>query len=115
MEWYRKADGEVVTAWAEAVVHGRLQTPLEHRYNAASIVKRAQGAGVIQCVEGLDRLLADHGDAVVAVELLPVGAPRRDWRASLIRHGMVIVRDPSIERLLEITDRFGTGLQMYAG
>ena len=141
MEWYRRADGEVVfgeigarppgartvdvmnyatdgdlfTAWAEAVVHGRLQTPLVAKYNAASIFKRAQGAGRIQRVEGLDRLLADYGTSVVALELLPVGAPRRDWRATLISDGMVIVRDPSLERLVEITDRFGSELQLHAG
>ena len=140
MEWYRKADGEVVfgeigarppgartvdvmnyatdgdlfVAWAEAVVHGRLSAPLSASYNAASVFKRAQGSGWITHVEGLDRLLADYGTSVVALELLPVGAPRRDWRATLISDGMVIVRDPSLERLVEITDRFGTELQMYA-
>jgi biotin carboxylase len=141
MEWYRKADGEVVfgeigarppgartvdvmnyatdgdlfVAWAEAVVHGRLSAPLEHRYNAASLFKRAQGAGVIQRVDGLERLLADYGDAVVAVDLLPVGAPRRDWRATLISDGMVIVRDPELARVVEMTDRFATELQLHAG
>ena len=140
MEWYRKADGEVVfgeigarppgartvdvmnyatdgdlfVAWAEAVVHGGLSTPLVPKYNAASIFKRAQGSGWITHVDGLDRLLADYGDSVVALELLPVGAPRRDWRATLISDGMVIVRDPSLSRLVEITDRFASEMQMYA-
>jgi hypothetical protein len=43
-----------------------------------------------------------------------VGAPRRDWRATLIGDGMVIVRDPSLARVVEITDRFAAELQMYA-
>lgn len=141
MEWYRKADGEVVfgeigarppgartvdvmnyatdadlfVAWAEAVVHGGLSRPLEHRYNAASVFKRAQGAGRITHVEGLDRLLADYGDSIATVELLPVGAPRRDWRATLISDGMVVVRHPELAKVVEITDRFGTELKMYAG
>lgn len=107
-------DGDLFRAWADAVVHGRLSAPLEHRYNAASIFKRAQGVGRITHVDGLDRLLADHGNSVVALELLPVGARRRDWRATLISDGMVIVRDPDLGRLVEITDRFGAELQMYA-
>ena len=141
MEWYRKADGEVVfgeigarppgartvdvmnyatdgdlfVGWAEAVVHGRISQPLEHRYNAASLFKRAQGAGVIQRIEGLERLLDDYGDAVVAVDLLPVGAPRRDWRATLISDGMVIVRDAELARVVEMTDRFASELQLHAG
>lgn len=141
MEWYRKADGEVVfgeigarppgartvdamnystdgdlfVAWAEAVVHGRLSHPLERRYNAATLFKRAQGTGSITHVEGLERLLAEFGAAVVAVELLPVGAPRRDWRATLISDGMVVVRHPDLARLVEMTDRFAAELQLYAG
>jgi formate-dependent phosphoribosylglycinamide formyltransferase (GAR transformylase) len=141
MEWYRKADGEVVfgeigarppgartvdvmnyatdgdlfVGWAEAVVHGRLSRPLEQRYNAASIFKRAVGAGRITHVEGLETLLAEHRDSVVVVDLLPIGAPRRDWRATLLSDGMIIVRHPDLQRLVEITEQFASGLQLYAG
>jgi formate-dependent phosphoribosylglycinamide formyltransferase (GAR transformylase) len=140
MEWYRKADGAVVfgeigarppgarvvdlmnyaadadvyVGWAEAVVHGRMQ-PVERRYNAGSIFKRAQGTGRITHVEGLDRLLAEYGEHVVTVELLPVGAPRRDWRASVIGDGIVVVRHPDFQRVVEMTDRFAADLHMYAG
>ena len=124
MEWYRKADGEVVfgeiaarppgartvdvmnyatdadlfAAWAEAVTHGRISQPIERRYNAASIFKRANGAGRITHYEGLDRLLAEYGEHVAALDLLPVGAPRRDWRATSISDGMVIVRHPELSK-----------------
>ena len=141
MEWYRKADGEVVfgeigarppgartvdvmnyatdadlfTAWAEAVTHGRISQPIERRYNAASIFKRASGAGRITHYEGLDRLLAEYGEHVVALELLPVGAPRRDWRATLIADGMVIVRHQELSAAMEIARRFAADLRLYAG
>src|SRR5579862_6568550 len=140
MEWYRKADGEVVfgeigarppgartvdvmnyatdsdlfSAWAQAVTHGRIAAPIEGRYNAASIFKRASGAGRITHYEGLDRLLAEYGDHVTAVELLPVGAPRRDWRATLIGDGMVIIRHPDLAPALEIAQRFAADLRLYA-
>jgi ATP-grasp domain len=139
MEWYRKADGEVVfgeigarppgarvvdlmnyatdgdvyVGWAEAVVHGRMQQ-LEKHYNVGSIFKRAHGAGRITHVEGLDQLLADYGNAVALVDLLPVGAPRRDWRSSVIGDGMIIVRHPEFQRVVEMTDRFAADVQMYA-
>jgi biotin carboxylase len=141
MEWYRKTDGEVVfgeigarppggrtvdvmnfvtdadlfVGWADAVVHGTISQSLDRRYNAASIFKRAQGSGRIVHIAGLDALLAQHGDAVAALELLPIGAPRRDWRATLISDGMVIVRHPDLSRTVEIADRFATDLQLYAG
>ena len=140
MEWYRKPDGEAVfgeiaarppgartvdimnyvvdgdlfVGWAEAVVHGRLSQPTERRYNAANLFKRAQGAGRITRIEGLDALLAAFREHVVAVDLLPVGAHRRDWRATLVSDGMVIVRHPDLAQLLEIADRFATDLQLYA-
>lgn len=139
MEWYRKADGEVVfgeigarppgarvvdlmnygtdsdlyVGWAQAVVHGGMQQ-VEHRYNAGSIFKRAHGAGRITHIEGLERLLTEYGDSVANVELLPVGAPRRDWRASVIGDGLVIVRHAEFERVVEMTDRFAEDLRMYA-
>jgi biotin carboxylase len=140
MEWYRKADGEVVfgeigarppgartvdvmnyatdadlfTAWAEAVTNGRISEPVIRRYNAASIFKRASGAGRITGYEGLDRLLAAYGEYVVALDLLPVGAPRRDWRATLIADGMVIIRHPDLPQALEIARRFAADLHLHA-
>ena len=140
MEWYRKADGEVVfgeigarppgartvdvmnyatdadlfTAWAEAVTHGRISQPVTRRYNAASIFKRASGAGRITEIAGLDQLLAEYGEHVAAVELLPIGAPRRDWRATLIADGMVIIRHPDLAPALEIAQRFAADLRLYA-
>jgi len=51
---------------------------------------------------------------VVALELLPVGAPRRDWRATLIADGMVIVRHPELAQTLAMAQRFATDLRLYA-
>ena len=141
MEWYRKADGEVVfgeigarppgartvdvmnyatdadlfAAWAHAVTHGRIPQPVERRYNAASVFKRASGAGRITRYEGLDQLLAEYGEHVAALELLPVGAPRRDWRATTIGDGMVIVRHPELPKALEMAQRFAAELNLFAG
>jgi ATP-grasp domain len=140
MEWYRKSDGEAVfgeiggrppgarvvdlmnystdgdvyVAWAEAVVHGRLSQTLERRYNAGCVFKRAHGAGRISHVEGLEGLLAKYGENVVLVDLLPIGAPRRDWRAVLISDGMIIVRHPELQQVIEMTERFAADLHLYA-
>ena len=66
-------------------------------------------------MDGLEKLLAAYGDAVTLVDLLPVGAPRRDWRATLISDGTIVVRHPELQPLIEMTDRFATDLQLYAG
>jgi formate-dependent phosphoribosylglycinamide formyltransferase (GAR transformylase) len=141
MEWYRTAGGEVVfgeigarppgartvdvmnyatdadlyLAWAEAVTGGRIERPVQRRYNAASIFKRAQGAGRITGYGGLDELLAEYGPHVAALDLLPVGAPRRDWRAMIISDGMVIVRHEDLAITIEMAEAFAAGLHLYAG
>ena len=141
MEWFLKADGEAVfgeigarppgarsvdimnyasdvdvyTGWAEAVCHGRFSQDVERKYNAAVIFKRAQGEGRIRRVEGLDPLLRELGPAVVCVDLLPVGAPRRNWRATLISDGYLIVRHPDLKTIMAMADKVGTDLQLYAG
>jgi biotin carboxylase len=140
MEWYRKFDGEVVfgeigarppggrtvdvmnyatdadlfSAWADAVTHGQLSQPIERRYNAASIFKRAKGLGRITHYEGLDQLMAQFGEHVAAVDLLPIGAPRRDWRATLVSDGMVVIRHPDLTTAVALAERFATDLQLYA-
>ena len=141
MEWYLKDDGEVVfgeiaarppgahtvdtmnfacdidlfTGWAEAVVDGKFTRDVQRLYNCAIIFKRAQGRGHIQRIEGLDRLLGAFGEHIPALELLPVGAHRRDWVKTLLSDGFVFVRHPDLDTTCEIADRVGTDLQMYAG
>lgn len=140
MEWYLKPDGEAVfgeigarppggrtvdamnfasdidlfRTWAEATIHGRIDAPLERKYNCATIFKRAIGQGRIQRYEGLDRLLAEFGQYVATVELNPIGSPRRNWKQQLIGDGMVVVRHPDLQSCVEIADRFGTELQIFA-
>ncbi len=140
MEWFRKADGEVVfneiaarpagsrsvdamnyscdidlfSGWAEAIVHGRLSQKIERRYNAALMFKRAQGAGRIQRIEGQEELVARFGPHIVALELPRLGTPRGQWREHLTAEGWLVVRHPDLERLLEIADTIGTELQLVA-
>ena len=140
MEWYRMADGEVVfgeiaarppggrmvdlmnfatdadlfSAWAQAVTRGQISQPIKRHYNAASIFKRAEGAGRMSRHEGLDHLLAEFGEHVAAVELLPFGAARRDWRAVSISDGMVIVRHHELSKTIEMAERFASDLNLYA-
>ena len=62
-------DGDTYVGWAQAVVHGGMQ-PLERRYNAGAIFKRARGEGRITRSEGLDDLLARYGEHVALMDLL---------------------------------------------
>ncbi|HMO13746.1 MAG TPA: ATP-grasp domain-containing protein [Pirellulaceae bacterium] len=141
MEWYRKADGEAVfgeigarppgantvelmnyacdidtfRGWGEAVIHHQFSQPIVRKYNCASIFKRAQGQGRIRHIEGLEKLMYEYGEHVCVVDLLPIGAPRRNWLQTLRSDGMIIVRHPDYATVCEIADQFGIRLQLYAG
>ncbi len=141
MEWYRRFDGEVVfgeigarpagarlvhamnfasdidlfAGWAEAVCHGRFSQPIERRYNAAVVFKRAVGQGRIQRYEGLDQLRAELGSGLAAVELSPIGAARQDWRATSVSDGWLVVRHPDLQTTFRMAERVGALLRIIAG
>jgi hypothetical protein len=140
MEWYRKADGEVVfgeigarppgahqvdqmkfacdfdvfRAWGEAVSNKRFAGPIERRYNVATIYKRAQGTGTIRAIHGLDEIGRRFGQHVVWNTLLPVGARRRDWRATLVSDGFIMLRHPDLQTTLAMADEVGMKVQLQA-
>lgn len=141
MEWYLKEDGEAVfgeigarppganavelmnyacdidvfRGWAEAVVHDRFTQAVDRKYNCGIVFKRARGQGRIHRIEGLDGILERYGKHVARVDLLPVGAPRRDWKQVQISDGFVIVRHPDLQETLKMTDAVGTDLNLFAG
>lgn len=140
MEWYRKADGEVVfgeiggrppgahqvdqmkyacdfdvfKAWGEALTRGRIDEQFARRYNVALIFKRARGVGRITRIEGIDALQARFGEHVVWNTLLPPGTPRRDWRKTLVSDGFIMLRHPDLAETLAMADAVGSELHLYA-
>jgi hypothetical protein len=141
MEWFRQEDGTAVfgeiaarapgvrtvdlmnfasdldlyRGWAEAACYGRFSQPVDRKYHSAGIFKRAQGAGVVQKIEGLDRILAQYGEHICAVDLTPVGQPAKDWRRSLLADGFVMLRHEDLDSTLHMADRVATEVQLYAG
>jgi hypothetical protein len=109
------SDIDLFRNWAEAIVEGRISQPLERKFNAATVFKRAIGEGRIVRYEGLERLLAELEPWVVAVELNPIGALRRNWKQQLVGDGMVVVRHPDLQTCAEMADRVGTEFQIIAG
>lgn len=140
MEWYRKADGEVVfgeiggrppgahqvdqmnyandidvfRGWAEVVCHGTFSQTVERKYNVATIYKRAQGVGRIQHRVNYESLREKLGGWLVWDNLLPVGAHRRDWRQTLVSDGFWMIRHPELATCLALADEIGVDLRLYA-
>lgn len=141
MEWYRKADGEVVFGeiggrppgahqvdqmnfacdfdvyreWARAVTQGRFDAQIDRKYNVATIYKRAHGQGIIQRIVGLDEFAAQYGATIVWDSLLRPGTPRRNWKATLVSDGFVMLRHPDLKTTCALADRIGADVQLLAG
>ena len=123
MEWFRKPDGEAVFGEIAARPPGRaLHRPdelrLRHRrlprlgrgrlprslvaarraalQRRRHLQARAGRRGASSASRGSRRLLARYGDAIVCVDLLPLGAPRRNWKQTLLSDGYLIVRHPDL-------------------
>ncbi len=139
MEWYRRPSGEVVfgeigarspggrltdlmnyasdtdlyVGWAEAVSHCKFSQPTERRFNVAQVIKRAQGEGVITRVEGIGQMMAAMGEHVVNVDLVPVGSPRRDWQATVLSDGVVVVRHPDFDHTVSMAEWIASSVHLY--
>ncbi len=108
------ADVDLFTGWAEAVCHGRLSQDTRKRYNAAVVFMRAQGQGTVRSYRGLEQILSHYGEHIVNIELTPIGAPRRDWKKSVVGDGWVVARHPDLEVTSEIANRLATDFQILA-
>jgi formate-dependent phosphoribosylglycinamide formyltransferase (GAR transformylase) len=141
MEWYLKTNGEAVfgeiaarppgantvdlmnfasdidlfTGYAEAELTGKFTQPVTRPYNAVNVFKRAMGTGRIQRIEGLEDLKRRFGPHIAHIDLLPVGAPRRDWVQTLVSDGYVVLRHPDLSVLMQMADAVASDLKLYAG
>lgn len=139
MEWFRTADGEVVfgeiaarspggrltdvmnytcdtdlyAGWAEAVCHGTFSQPSERIYNVAQVFKRAQGDGIISRIEGVGEMMGRMGEHVVNVDLVQPGEPRRDWRATVLSDGLIVVRHRDFEETVRMADWIAANVHLY--
>ena len=130
MEWFRNSKGEAVFGeigarsggghlvdqmnftsdidlfreWARVVCWKSFEADVPRAYNCAAIFKRAHGQGRIQRIDGLDAFRRANQRWICWENFVAVGAPRRDWKNSLIGDGFIIVRHPEwggVWRLME--------------
>jgi len=140
MEWFRRPDGEVVFGeiacrpggacvvdlmnytgdidlfreWARAVCWHAFEASLERKYNVGIVFKRAQGHGRISTITGLDEYYRRFRPYIVADTLLRPGTPRRDWKATLLSDGYLVVRHPDWDAAREMSLTAATSVQLHA-
>ncbi len=140
MEWYLKANGEVVFGeigcrpggahlvdqmnytsdidlfreWARAVCWKSFEARTDRKYNCAIVFKRAMGEGRIRAIDGLRSYLDQYGRHVVWENLLRPGTPRRNWKQTLVSDGFVVVRHPRWDDTMTMAMAAATDIRMYA-
>jgi biotin carboxylase len=140
MEWFRKPDGEVVFGeiacrpggacvvdlmnytgdidlfreWARAVCWHSFEASKERKYNVGIVFKRAKGQGRISAIAGLTEYYQRFRPHIVEDTLLRPGAQRRDWKATLLSDGFLVVRHPSWEAARDMIYAAATDIQLYA-
>ncbi len=77
------------------------------------MIKRAQGSGVVTRIEGLGAMMATMGEHVVNVDLVALGAPRRDWRATVLSDGIIVVRHPDLDTTVAMVDRIAADVHLF--
>lgn len=141
MEWFRSKSGEAVfgeiacrapganmvdlmnyagdvdlfVEWARAVVHGKVNAPPEQKYHAAIIFFRAKGAGRISGYEGVDAFTKKHRDNIARIDLLPIGAQRRNWTQTFLSDGNIVVRHPDHDTTLAMAQEAVDSIRILAG
>ncbi|MEW5914788.1 MAG: hypothetical protein AB1762_00215 [Gemmatimonadota bacterium] len=108
------SDIDLFVGYAEAELYGRFSPDTTRKYNVVNIFKRAQGRGRITRIEGLAGIMADYGENIVHIDLLPIGAERRNWIQTLVSDGYVTVRHPDFQAACDMADQVGMRLQLYA-
>jgi len=140
MEWFLKRNGEVVFGevacrpggacvvdqmnytsdidlfreWARVVTVGRFEASTERAYNVGIIFKRAQGQGRISGIVGLREYYERYRAHIVLDTLLRPGATRRDWKATLLSDGYLVVRHPDWDQARQMAFAAATDIQLYA-
>jgi biotin carboxylase len=140
MEWFRKPDGEVVFGeiacrpggacvvdqmnytgdidlfreWARVATLRKFEASTERKYNVGIIFKRAQGQGRITAIRGLTELYEKYRPHIVEDTLFRPGAQRRDWKATLLSDGYLVVRHPDWEEARRIAFAAATDVHLYA-
>ena len=108
------SDIDLFREWARVATVGRFEASTARKYNVGIIFKRAQGQGRISGIVGLTEYYDRYRPHIVEDTLLRPGAPRRDWKATLLSDGYLVVRHPDWDRAKKMAFDAATDIKLYA-
>lgn len=106
-------EGDVFKLWAEAITSGETTQSMDKKFNAALVFKRATGGGsTITRIDGLERILSESGEHIPVVDLVPIGAARKDWTQVVTGDGWMVARHMDLGSTLELADRLAQDVRI---
>ncbi len=108
------SDIDLFREWARIATTRTFAAPTERKYNVGVIFKRARGRGRIRRMVGLTEFYQRYRPHIVEDTLLRPGAQRRDWKATLLSDGYLVVRHPDWDRAYEMCAAAATDLYLEA-
>jgi biotin carboxylase len=108
------SDIDLFREWARVSTVRRFDAPTERKYNVGIIFKRAQGQGRITGITGLSEYYDRYRPHIVEDTLLRPGEQRRDWKATLLSDGYLVVRHPDWDHARQMAFDAATDVKLYA-
>ncbi|KIG12986.1 nikkomycin biosynthesis domain protein [Enhygromyxa salina] len=107
-------DVDLFREWARACCWKSFEAPTARKYNCGIVFKRAKGRGRITRIDGLEAFKRAHRGHVIEDKLLRPGTPRRDWKATLVSDGYLMIRHPDWDTCKRMCFAAATNINMYA-
>lgn len=108
------SDIDLFREWARVATVGRFEASTERKYNVGIVFKRAHGHGSISGIAGLTEYYNRYRPYIVEDTLFRPGTPRRDWKATLLSDGYLVVRHPDWDQARQMAFDAATDIQLYA-
>ena len=107
-------DIDLFREWARVSCWRSFEASTARPYHCGIVFKRAKGQGRISAIHGLTAFHQKYGRWICEDKLLRPGTPRRNWKATLLSDGYIIVRHPTWDGAYEMCQEISTKITSYA-
>ena len=107
-------DLDMYREWANAIVHGAVQSRPSRRFAAGIIALRPERDGTITGYSGVDAISGQYGEWVIDAHLPDPGTPTQSVAAGYMANAYLRLRHPDYDVLRGMLDDVGSTIQVHA-
>jgi hypothetical protein len=107
-------DVDLYREWANAVVHGHVETRPSRRFASGIVALRPERDGHISGYSGVEEMQAKYGDCVLDAHLPDPGTPTQPVEAGYMANAYVRMRHPDYDVLRGMLDDVGRTIHVHA-